>query len=207
MRFTVEADKAQVKDALELFEFIGGNSDRAMRVAINKTGPKAKTLVSKKIRSQVRLKAKYVNDRITFSKASNFKLQGKISTPSSGILLSRFATNSNISGSKVSWLKPPPIPKQGIKVKVKPKGASKTMGKEWFLMVLPNSKALAIVRKKPGGATGPQGGKYDVAYGPSVSQVFGNDTREQLFAPIGDELTKQLLDAMRFLLTKKYPEE
>jgi hypothetical protein len=72
-------------------------------------------------------------------------------------------------------------------------------------MVLPKSRALGIARRRS--TPGPQGGKYEVAYGPSVSQVFGKDTRDKLLPEAGKELTAQLLDAVRFLLQKKYPKE
>jgi len=205
--YNVEVDKAQVSDAVALFEFVGGNSKDALRVAINKAGPKIKTQSSRAIRDQVRLKAKYVNGKLSFNRATRRNLTGRISAESRGVLLTRFATNAAISGEKVTWLKPPPIPKGGIRVKVKPSGSSETMSRNWFLMVLPNSRALAIARRKPKGQTGPRGGKYDIAYGPSVSQVFNKDTRDKLLPKAGEELTKQLLDAMRFLLQKKYPKE
>lgn len=212
---TVEVDRAQVADALAFFEFVGGNADEALRVAINKAGPKVKTASSKAIREQVRLTAAYVNKQLTFKRATRADLSGAVKVPSRGILLSRFSTDSQISGDKVSWLRPPPIPKRGIRVKIKPSGQTEVMGREWFYMVLPKSRSLGIVRRlssgersaaiKAGSGVGSQGGKFDVAYGPSVSQVFGNETRERLLPGAGDELQRQFLDAMRYLLQKKHP--
>lgn len=215
--YNVEVDKAQVADAVALFEFVGGNSDVALRVAINKAGPKIKTASSKAIRNRIRLSAKYVGNRLEFKRASRQRLSGRISAESRGILLSRFATNSKINTQKVSWLKPPPIPKQGIKFKVRTEGQTYTKSKSWFLMVLPKSRALGIVRRLSaaerssaiarGRGPGSQGGKFDVAYGWSVSQAFDTKARDDVLPIAGDELTKQLIDAMRFLLQKKYPKE
>jgi len=207
LNYNVEVDKEQIKEAVSLFEFVGGNSDEALRVAINKAGPKIKTATSRAVRDQIRLKASYVGGRIAFKRATRRVLSGAISTESRGILLTRFSTDSQISGEKVSWIRPPEIPARGIRVKVKPSGSTEVMSREWFYMVLPNSRALAIARRLPKGQTGPRGGKYDIAYGPSVSQVFGKDTRDKLIPQAADELTAQLLDAMRFLLQKKYPKE
>jgi len=208
IEYDVQVDKDSLREAQSLFEFVGGNSDDALRIAINKAGPKIKTAASKAIRSQVRLKAKYVNDkkRLRFDKASRSSLSGAIRAESRGILLSRFSTDTLIADpNRAGWIKPPVIPPRGIRVKVKPSGSAEVMGKEWFYMVLPNSRALAIARRKPGGATGAQGGKYDIAYGPSVSQVFRNETRDRLLPEAGAELQKQMLEAMRYLLQKKYP--
>jgi len=207
VQYDVQVNQAQVRDAVALFEFVGGNSQDALRVAINKSGPKIKTLSSRAIRDQIRLKASYVNGRISFKRATRTKMSGAIKVPSRGILLPRFSTDSRINGAKVSWLIPPKPPARGIRVKVKPSGSSTVMSRNWFYMVLPNSRALGIVRRRPKGETGPKGGKYWVAHGPSVSQVFGNETRDRLMPKASEELTSQLLDAMRFLLQKKYPKE
>jgi len=203
----VEVDQAQVREALSILEFCGGRSKDAIRVAINKTGPKFKTAASRAIREQIRLKAAYVNKRIDFVRATNKNLSGAIKTPSRGILLSRFSTDTKVANENISWLKPPPIPSRGIAVKVKPKGSAKQLDSSFFYMALPKSRALAIVRRRAPGSFGPQGGKYEVAYGPSISQVLQNDTRERLLPEAGEELTKQMLDAVRFLLQKKYPKE
>ena len=53
--YNVQVDEVAVRDAASLFEFVGGNSEDALRIAINKTAPKIRTLASKAIRTQVRL--------------------------------------------------------------------------------------------------------------------------------------------------------
>ena len=65
--YHVDVDKEQLAQAISLFEFVGGNTADALRIAINKTAPKIRTLSSVKIREQVRLSASYVRDKLTRS--------------------------------------------------------------------------------------------------------------------------------------------
>jgi hypothetical protein len=71
---------------------------------------------------------------------------------------------------------------------------------------LPNSRALAIARRT--GVVNPKTGKskIDVAYGPSLSQVF--DDVKDAVSPIAESrYQKELLDAVNYLLRKQYPPE
>ena len=201
--YNVEIDKAAVAEAVSLFEFVGGNSEDALRVAINKAAPKIRTAASKAIREQVNLKAAYVGDRLTFKRATKSDMSASISTPSRGLLLSRFATEPNISNESISWIKPPPAPYGGHYVKIKPGGPQVKIGRggdsKPFYIVLKNSRALGIARRKASG-------EIDVLHGPSLSQVF-NTVRDDVLPAAGAELQAQLLDAMRYLLVKKFPAE
>lgn len=204
--YVVSANKEQIADAVSLFEFVGGNSQDAVRVAINRAAPKVKTKASQAIRSQVRLKASYVNDkeRLKIRPASRRDLSGAISTQSRGLLLSKYSTDSQVASDKISWIKPPATPARGIRVKVKPSGPTKPLGKQFFYMVLPKSRALAIVRRRD--TPGPEGGLIDVAYSPSLSQVF-NTVRDDVLPEASNIYQGELLDAMRFLLAKQFPKE
>lgn len=202
--FSVDVDRDSVKEALSLFTFLGGNSDEAVRVATNKTVPRVRTRASQEIRSQVRLKAGYVKDRLRITKATRKNLTAKISANARGVLLSRYSTDTSITGDKVTWLKPPPVPARGPRVKVKPSGSPKSVagrpgeiaGRP-FYMVLKNSRALAIAARKPGGGIG-------VFYGPSVSQTF-DTVRDDVLEDAADTYEVELLDAVRFLLQKRFP--
>jgi len=210
--YSVKVDRGDIQEAINYFEFLGGNASDAIRVGINKAGPPIRTKASKEIRSQVRLKAAYVKDRLKLTKATRQKLEGRIQAPSRGLLLSRYSTDTQVSGDKVSWLRPPPIPARGIKVKVKPSGPVKTMGKEWFYMVLRGSGRIGIVKRRTDTdridrrfrATTLQKGKYDVAYGPSLSQVF-TDVKDDILPEASEIYQDKVLDAVRYLLQKKYP--
>jgi hypothetical protein len=201
--YNITIDREAIQDAISAFEFVGGNSADALRIAINKTAPKVKTAASRAIREQVSLKAAYVNDRLTFKRATRADLAGAIRTPSRGLLLSRFSTEPNVANESISWIKPPPQPFGGMFVKVKPSGAAKKIGRadasKPFYVVLKNSRALGIARRLADG-------KLDVLHGPSLSQVF-DGVRGDVLPAAGVELQAQLLDAMRYLLVKKFPPE
>ena len=202
--YTVEVDREQLAEAISRFEFIGGNTSNALRIAINATLPKTRTLASSKIREQVRLKAGYVNDKLVIRRATKAKLSGAINTPKRGLLLSRFSTDAQVASDGIRWLKPPAMPAQGIRVKVKPTGSAKTVspvaGNKPFYLVLKNSRALGIAVRVGTSR------KVEVLHGPSLSQVF-NDVRVDVTPWASDELTKEMLDAMRYILVKKYPPE
>jgi hypothetical protein len=97
LSYQVEVDSRSLNEALLYFQFLGGATDDAVRVAINKAGPKVRTKASQAIRGQVRLKAKYVKDRLEFKRASLSKLTGRITTPSRGLLLSRYSTSAQVA--------------------------------------------------------------------------------------------------------------
>ena len=201
--YTVDVDKEHVADAVAAFEFVGGNSKSALRIAINKCSPKIKTAVSLAIRGQVNLRADYVKERLEITKATNSNLSGAIKTPSRGLLLSRFSADKVIANDLATWLRPPAVPAAGIKVKIKPKGGAKFApgmdGNKPFYMRLNNGKNLGIAARMASG-------KIHVFSGPSLSQVF-NTVRNDVLPEAGAELTAQLLDAMRYLLVKQYPPE
>lgn len=208
VEYKIEPNREQLREAIAFFEFVGGSTRDAMRIAINRAGPLIRTESSKQIRSQVRLKAKYVKDRLKFTRSTRSQLSGAIRTPSRGILLSRFSTDSLIAGDKVSWIKPPDVPPRGIKVKVKPTGTpkkvtgdSETAPNPPFYLVLRNGRLAIAARRN---APGPRGGGIKVFHGPSLSQVF-DDVKDDVQPFARDTLTEQLADAMRFILAKRNP--
>jgi hypothetical protein len=181
-----------------------------VRIAINEAGKEVKTASSQAIRASINLKAAYVKGKLGFKRATNSNLSGKITTPSRGILMTRFSTDPLIANAeKVSWVKPPAIPARGIRVKVKTNSRAVrfygTKGDNLpemegapFYMVLKNSRALGIARRIKGSR------KVHVFHGPSVSQVF-NRVKDEV--PASEIYTKQLIDAMRYVLTKRKPTE
>ena len=201
-------------EALDYFKSVGGKTKDVVRVALNKTATRTKPQISKTIRAEIRLAAKYVNDRLDLRRATNKNLIARIATPSRGLLLSRFSTDPLIAGGsdKASWIKPPPVPKQGIRVRVKPggtiytfRGDDETVGQP-FYMVLQDSRALAIVarRKKPG----KKDGMIKVFYGPSLSQAFRTKMDGTIAPAASLRLEVEMTDAVRYLLTKmKVPSE
>lgn len=203
--FRADVDREQIAAALRHFEFVGGNVDDAMRIAINKTTPKIRTLSSVKIRAQVRLSAAYVKDKLTIRRATRAKLSGAISAEKRGLLLTKFSTDAQASSDGIRWLRPPVVPSGGIRVKVKPGGATKKVspgaGSKPFYIVLKNSHALGIARRIGSGRN-----DIEVLHGPSISQVY-NDVRNDVAPEAGAELTRQMQDAMRYILQQRNPPE
>jgi hypothetical protein len=207
VEYTIAPNQEQLAEAIALFRFVGGNTDDAVRIAINKTAPKIRTAASRAIREQIRLKAAYVNERLVVAdpRATRRNLKASIRTPTRGLLMSRFSTDPQIADPSISWIKPPPVPPGGIKVKVKPTGSAKVFqgrgidGKPFYL-VLKNSRAIGIAGRETGT------GKLKVFHGPSISQVF-NDVRDDVLPQAAEEYQAQILDAMRYLLTMRYPPE
>lgn len=204
--YRIDVDQAQLTEAISAFAFIGGNTPDAIRIAINKTAPKIRTLSSVKIREQVRLQASYVKGKMTIRKATRANLSASINTPKRGLLLSKFSTDAQVASEGTRWLRPPVAPKGGIRVRVKPGGAVKTVGNgaggdKPFYIILKDSRALGIARRKS---------KYrndiEVLHGPSLSQVF-DSVRGDVTPEAGAEMTRQMIDAMRYILVKKNPPE
>lgn len=219
--YKVSANKDQIAEAVSLFEFVGGNTDYALQIAINRAGPKVRSgssvanNISQRIRAQIRVTAKFLNEedskgnkRLGFIKATRYKLSGAITTQSRGLLLSHFETNAKASlfGSIFT-------PDYPIKVKVKPSGASSTVTGskspvpvhgDPFYIRLKNSNAVGIAMWRV--TPGPRGGRVHVFYGPSVSQVF-NKVKDDVAPTAGEVLQAELLDAMRSILARKFPKE
>lgn len=202
--FEIRVDEAKLKETIELFEFVGGNTSDAIRVAINKAAPKVKTIASKRIREEVRLTASYVNGKLTVRKATKGRLNGAVLTPMRGLLLSKYSTDAQAASDKIGWIKPPPVPARGIRVKVKPSGETKTMDGAFYVVLNKgknNGGQLAIAVRE-----GKDRKPIKVFQAASLSQVFGN-VRQDVMPDAAGEFEFQMLDAMRYLLAKKYPAE
>lgn len=203
-QFTIAVDQDSLRETIDAFKFVGGNTDDAMRIAINKSTPKIRTASSRVIREQVRLTASYVSQRLTIRKATRSKLTGAITAPKKGVLLSRFSTDSLIAGDKVSWLKAPAAPSGGIRVKIKPDGGTKAApsydGNNPFYVLLNNKQNVGIAARIG------KSRKIKVFAGPSLSQVF-QTVRKDVTPQASVEFTKQLIDAMRYILVKQHPPE
>ena len=211
MTYNIEPDQAQLKEAKELFEFLGGNSTDATRIAVNKSARRMRLVARKEIRKDVRLDLSYVSERLVVKAARKGELTAKISTPSRGLRLTKFSTDPNISAEGVSWLKPPAeyITRGGnlnvhFGVKIKPGGPyrfvdGKPNKSRPFVIVGKGSRALLLVQRNAAG-------KLDALYGPSLAQVFSS-VRERIIPDAEKELIKQMGIAMNTLLKKQFPAE
>lgn len=199
----VQIDKASLSNVRFVLRGIQDEAPKILSRALNATAKKARTEGSKAIRKEVNLKASYVNSRLTIRKATFRNLQSKVITPNRGLLLSRFSTNAQVRNENISWIKPPQVPKRGIKVKVSPGGGSKTITGDPetkgqpFYIALNNGRAAIAARRKQ---LGPRGGKLKVFYGPSLSQVFNNvvdDLRGPLAEYQEEQVSKQIDSVLR----------
>lgn len=209
IRYEIKPNEASLSEAMALLEWYGIHTEDAVRIAINKTAPRVRTMASREIRNQVRLQASYVNSRMSVIRASRGQLTGGISTPSRGMLLSRFSTDTSIADDARTWDRAPAVPPRGIRVKVKPSGSVKvvrggsgTKGQP-FYMRLPGGNLGIVARRQ---FPGPEGGRIDVLYGPSLSQVF-DSVRDDVLPAATEEYERQLIDAMRYLAVKRLPPE
>lgn len=199
---SVQIDKTSLNNVRLLLNGVSKEAPKILSRVLNKTATKGRTEASKAIRKEVKLSASYVRERLKISKANYRNLQSKVLTPSRGILLSRFSTQANIRSENISWIKPPPNPPRGIKVKVSPNdgakvitGDSETTGKPFYL-ALPNGRlGIAARRKTPG----PKGGRLKVFHGPSLSQVF-NNIKEDLGEPLAEYQEEQTLKQIDAIL-------
>lgn len=200
---SVQIDKTSLSNVRLLLNGVKNEAPKILSRALNSTATKGRTEASKAIRKEVKLSASYVRERLTVKKSNYRNLQSRVVTPSRGILLSRFSTQANIRSENISWIKPPPTPPRGIKVKVSPSDGSKlvtgdrdTTGKPFYL-ALPNGRlGIAARRKTPG----PNGGTLKVFHGPSLSQVF-NNIKEEISGPLAEyqeeQVTKQIDATLR----------
>jgi len=200
---TVRIDTQSLNGVQLILRGVQSEAPKILSRALNATATKGRTEVSKAIRSEVKLSASYVRSRLSVRKASFRELQAKVSAPSRGLLLSRFSTQANIRSENVSWIKPPPVPARGIKVKVSPTSGAKTItgdnetkGKPFYL-ALPNGRLGIAARRK---TAGPRGGTIKVFHGPSLSQVFNNiikDVRDPLGQYQEEQVSKQIDSVLR----------
>lgn len=208
--YSVRADQSQLEAAMSFFEFIGANTDDAVRVAINKTLPKVKSLSSRLIGEQVNLKPSYIDSNLIEKPATNTNLVGKLLAESRGTLLSHFQTGGD--GAVVGGIL---FPKSPIRVSVKPGRSHSVTGAESpvavygkpFLFRLKNAKdgvqhGIGMFRRN----SGAQGGRIQTFYGPSVSQVF-KTVRKDVEPEASDIYQAELLDAMSHVLNSQSPLE
>ena len=206
--YAVKVDEDSLADSIALFKFAGGNIDRAITVAINKTVPQAKTKAAKEISTLYNLKSSYIKSKLNLRKARATNLSGAVFAASRGTLLSRFEYGAKTS--LVSGLVTPDVP---IRVKVKKQkggirtvsGNNATYGKP-FLFRLKNARAGGMSygiggwRKTPG----PRGGRIEAFYSQSVSQIFER-VKDEVTPEITEIYQKQIGLAMNYLLRKQYP--
>lgn len=165
----VSVDKNQLLETELILSGFRLEGPKILSRALNATASKGRTLGSKKIREQVNLKSKYVKEKLKLKRATWQKLTASISAESRGLILMNYATGT--SGDD-------------FKVKVK-KGATKTISNAFLATVYAGGRKIDVIAQRH-----PKTGKFDVLYGPSVSQVF-NSVRDEIDTELMDELEIQ----------------
>lgn len=207
--YETQINVAQLQEVRLLLRHIKNGAAKALTIGANKAGPKIRTLSSLKVREQIRLKVAYVNKHLTFQRATRDRPTARIKTESRGILLSRFSTDNLIADAeKTSWIRPPQIPESGIRVKIKPSGASKILSSppgsasKPFFLILRHSGRVGIAVRREG--LGPRGGRLNVLHGPSLSQVY-SDVRDEVMSVAGVEYVNEVKNAALYLVRKQEP--
>ena len=208
----VYVDLDSIKETVSYFEFIGGNTRDAVRIAINKTEPIAKNKISRAITSRVNLKSSYVKGKIRIERAYREKLSGRVYVDSAGLSLAKFEY-----GAKASLFAGLFTPETPIRVKVL-KGAGQiktvtgdkdTYGKPFLFRLRSRSRSDDQLSYGIGGwrkVDGKRGGRIKMFLAPSVSQEF-DEARDKELDEIADVYQSKLLDAMNYILRKQYPKE
>jgi hypothetical protein len=182
----IKMDRAAVREIEATLQHIKNGSNRAMASAINHTLGVTRTEASSEIRKDVKLKAAYVRERLQLRKASVTRPEGRITTPTRGILLSRFPNREYVRG--------------GVGVQVKPTGGKKRMPGAFYITFANGVTAIAIRTKRGAGLGRREGLK--VLYGPSVSQVF-TDVKDDLQAPSGERLIERMRHEAERLIARQ----
>jgi hypothetical protein len=183
----VSINPEQLKRLKSMLSGVKNGSNRAMSRALNETSNQAKIQGIRKIREQVRLKSKFLGERISSAKdsfansATPQRLSSQVTAQRRGLLMAHFLT------TKVN-VKP-------IRTKIKPTGKSTLWRGAFF------------VRLRKGVDTGDKYGVFvrssgDLKhlYGPSPSQVW-TDAKDEI-APgmnlyLQERLDKQIAALLR----------
>lgn len=171
----VSIDKNQLDDTQAMLSGLRLDGPKILSRSLNKTVAKGRTVSSRKIRDQVKLKASYVRGKLKISRATYKKLSSKLSAEKRGLLLTNFV--SGVDGNN------------DFKIKIKPVGRAKTLKGAFLTTVYAGGRPVDVIARPMAGYFKTGNAKMEVLYGPSVSQVFSS---------VRDDVDSELVD---FLLT------
>ena len=182
-----------------------------MRAGINRAMTQTRTFATDKIYDQLNLTKTYIRNRMIIDKAIKGSVKpARIYAGEQPILLSRYSTNRQIKNPDNKWTIAPDKPVRGIKVK---RAGSSVTVEDAFYMVLPNSNALGIVRRRIG-EINPKTGKekIKVLFGPDVDQALKSDKKGpsilSQMAPFGaDRAVIEIAQFMNGVLKRQFPKE
>lgn len=198
----ITVDQASLDRTFAALSHIKNGAPLAITRALNTGATKSKTIVSRTIREQVRLPARYVNDRIKLTRATYARQLASVSTPYRGILLSYYLVQS--ASQPLARYDPKlgrmvvsaPTGDNLLKTRIKPTG-NVTTWRHAFLLRLKYSGQLGMAQRRE--ELGPLGGKLQVLHGPSLSQVF-NESKDEIADPEAADIVAAELDRQVQLL-------
>lgn len=200
----------------KLIADLNGITPLVTRGAINKTLTKGKTLVSRRIKDEINLKASYIKSKLSVKKATVTNLIGVISAEKRGILLSRFSARrltkkaksdkrflkgyGALADSRVTFKAIEAGKKQkAISYQVKTGGGRKT--DKFFPIRLKYGDEAGQGAVGLAVRTGSRQDSYKILHGPSVSQVF-NSLKPDLEAELSEEYLMQFDSQLEWRLSK-----
>lgn len=184
----IKMDRDAVREIEATLAHIRNGSNRAMSRAINHTLGVTKTEASKAITGQVKLTATYVKERLALIKANVNKPEGRISTPTRGVLGTRFPHKEYKKG--------------GIGVQVKPGAGNMKRMPGAFYVTFPNGERAIVFRPSDKSRANWARAGLHVHYGPSVSQVF-TSVKDDLQSPSAERLIARMVHEADRLLARQ----
>lgn len=195
MEITVEPNWEQLNDAIEVFEFLGGNMWDAVRIGVNQTLRPVSTEAKRLIRDNLNIKLKTINPEIEITRMNRYNQQGTISATKRGLMLEYFATAA---------AKPRVRVKTGGTIKPVVGYPGMIEGDTYFHTLKDGRRVIMGKLANPK----PNDRNIKVFFGPSPSQAFKVVKEESNIMDVAvDEFTAQMHDAMRYLLVKRLPPE
>lgn len=176
----ISFDSQQVSRLLSYLDGIDNGAEKALYRTLTATQKKAKKEASTLIRKQLKLSKAYVDSKLKTGKPSYSNLTASVRAEKRGILLTRFEYRKN------------PIKGKGYQVKIKPTGGFKNFPHVSLLRNLKNSGVDGLASW--------EGGKWEMKYGPSVSQVMNTflpTLSEQMSTYAAKQLEKEVSGVLR----------
>ena len=187
---SINVSTANVGETVRALTGIRRGQTRVLNRAINRTLTFTRKRADQEIRKEIRLPSRYVKGKLRRKKSNFSTLTGAIQAGYRGTLLSYYMKGARFHKSigsvivPVQWNRGDPV-----KVRVSPNSrlaplkAKPGYSEPWVMGRMPNSGAVGIFMTPKGG------GKPEVQYGPSVSQVY-NTIKPRIAAEASQKLAE-----------------
>jgi hypothetical protein len=183
----VSIDKNQLGETKVMLSGLKVNGPKILARSLNKTATYGRKRVNQEIRKKASLKLAYINGKLSIKPPATWtRLKVKISAEKRGVLMTHFTHTM--------------LKRGGATVKIKPGAGRVKFQKAFKTTVKAGGKKVEVLAIKVPGkyATGSQ--KFNVIYGPSVSQLFDgirDNVDRELLEYIDLDVDKQISAALR----------